>query len=380
MPAHLSEQQGRAEFEESQERAIFAATSEAILSIGGDFMIQESNPAFLRMMGWRDQAPNNRACMEVLHCRDNRQVLLCGTAGCPLQQAKESMTPPAVTELYWETRSNTKLNISATFTPHMVGNQRGAVVVARDDTLLGAADRVRANFISMVSHELRTPLNSINGFLEVVLEGQVGQLNSRQQEFLGYVQTSALQLTTLVEDILFISKADSGQFVLRPGTLSVSHLLHQAMQSVVPEAEKTHVRIVVSAPEDFPTIWGDELRLSQVITNLLHNAIKFSPPESEVSLSATDRGTYAEFAVQDQGNGVAPEEHARVFERFYQSDSTRHAHSGGYGLGLAIAKLIVEQHQGRIWLESSEGRGTTFYFTLPLDSGAAGSGRSAATG
>jgi signal transduction histidine kinase len=263
---------------------------------------------------------------------------------------------------------------------HLSDQQGRAGVVARDGTLLGAADRVHANFISMVSHELRTPLNSINGFLEVVLEGQVGQLNSRQQEFLGYVQTSAFQLTTLVEDILFISKADSGQFVLRPGSVSVSHLLHQAMQGVVPEAEKARVHIVVSVPEEFPPIWGDELRLCQVITNLLHNAIKFSPPESEITLSVTDRGTHAEFAVQDQGEGVAPEEHLLVFERFYQSDSSRHAHSGGYGLGLAIAKLIVLQHHGRIWLESGEGQGTTFYFTLPFDPGEAGSGESPVTG
>jgi signal transduction histidine kinase len=268
-----------------------------------------------------------------------------------------------------------RASLTLAFMPAHLSDQQG-----RDDTLLGAADRVRANFISMVSHELRTPLNSINGFLEVVLEGQVGQLNSRQQEFLGYVQASAFQLTTLVEDILFISKADSGQFVLRPATLSVSQLLHTAMQSVAPQAEKARVQIVASTPEEFPTIWGDELRLCQVITNLLHNAIKFSPPESEIALSVSDRGTYAEFAVQDHGKGVPPEEHLLVFERFYQSDSSRHAHSGGYGLGLAIAKLIVEQHHGRIWLESSDGQGTTFYFTLPFDTGEAVSGGSPVIG
>jgi two-component system phosphate regulon sensor histidine kinase PhoR len=244
--------------------------------------------------------------------------------------------------------------------PHLSSQQAGRGE-QRD-----SQDPVQANFISMVSHELRTPLNSINGFLEVVLDGQVGPLNSRQQEFLGYVKASALQLTTLVEDIVFISKADSGQFLLRPGSLSVSHLLEQAIQSVAPEAERAHVRISLGAPAGFPAIWGDEPRLCQVITNLLHNAIKFSPPESEISLRVTDRGTYAEFAVKDQGTGVAPEEHLLVFERFYQSNSSQQARSGGYGLGLAIARLIVLQHHGRIWLRSSEGKGTTFYFTVPF--------------
>jgi signal transduction histidine kinase len=302
---------------------------------------------------------------------------VCAAWWEPDSQPGDETPPPGQMSIL----SRLRASLTLAFMPaHLSDSLGGAEVVARDDTLLGATDRVRANFISMVSHELRTPLNSINGFLEVVLEGQVGQLNSRQQEFLGYVQTSAVQLTTLVEDILLISKADSGQFVLRPDTLSVSHLLHQAMQSVVPAAEKARVHLVVSAPEEFPGIWGDELRLCQVITNLLHNAVKFSPPESEISLSVADRGTYAEFAVKDQGEGVAPEEYLLVFERFYQSDSSRHAHSGGYGLGLAIAKLIVEQHHGRIWLESGERQGTTFFFTLPFDPGEAGTRESPAIG
>ncbi|MGO8950496.1 MAG: sensor histidine kinase [Ktedonobacterales bacterium] len=221
------------------------------------------------------------------------------------------------------------------------------------------------SFLSMVSHELRTPLNSINGFVEIVLEGHVGPLTSRQREFLGYVQTSSHQLTTLVEDILFVSKADSGQFVLRPARVDVDRLLRQAIQSVAQAAEEAQVRIGTRVPAELATIWGDELRLQQVITNLLHNAIKFSPPGEEISITLSQHDAFVEFAVADHGHGVAPEEQDHVFERFYQSASSQQ--NVGYGLGLPIAKWIVEQHHGRIWLKSTLGNGATFYFTLPLE-------------
>ncbi|HLJ80667.1 MAG TPA: ATP-binding protein, partial [Ktedonobacterales bacterium] len=118
-------------------------------------------------------------------------------------------------------------------------------------------------------------------------------------------------------------------------------------------------------PSGLPTLRADELRIQQVLTNLLGNAIKFSPAESVVRLSVSESDTALQFAVSDQGKGIVPEDHARIFERFYQSDSNVRNRAGGYGLGLSIAKLIVEQHHGRIWVESEPGEGTTFYFTLP---------------
>jgi two-component system phosphate regulon sensor histidine kinase PhoR len=227
----------------------------------------------------------------------------------------------------------------------------------------------------MVSHELRTPLNSINGFIEIVAEEQVGPLNARQREFLGYVRTSALQLSALVEDILLITKADSGQFSLRPSAIDVGSLLRQTLQSVAQAAVKAEVAMVVNVPPDLLPLAGDELRVQQVLTNLLGNAIKFSPAHAEITVSVRQSDGTAEFAIHDRGPGVAPEEQSRIFERFYQSESSQRARSGGYGLGLAIAKLIVEQHGGEIHLESTPEAGTTFYFTLPVaspESGAAG--------
>ena len=365
-PAHESGDAERSATIQSPKRTVFTVTSEAIVTLDEAFIIREINPAFTTILGWSESAAVGHHCSEVWRCRDERRMLLCGTPRCPLHEAFSGNTESPVRELTWETQSGKPTEISASFTVQQVAHHAEAVVVARDVTLLNAANRMRANFISMVSHELRTPLNSVNGFLEIVLESPVGPLNERQREFLNYARVSTQQLTTLVEDIVFMSKADSGQFTLRLARMRVPNVVDSAAQAMQSTAAKAQVKIVTEIPQKLPVVRADELRIQQVLTNLLGNAIKFSPAESVIRLSVSVRETALQVAVSDLGKGIAPEDHARIFERFYQSDANVRTRANGYGLGLSIAKLIIEQHHGRIWVESEPGAGATFYFTLPL--------------
>ena len=366
-PAHAMDEALQQESTHSPRRTVFAVTSEAILTVNDDFTIRETNPAFTKILGWPERSVVGRRCSDVLRCRDDRKMLLCDTPRCPLREALDSDITTPVRDLSWETRSGKLCEVSASFTAQQAAHDARAVIVARDVTLLNAANRMRANFISMVSHELRTPLNSINGFLEIVLESPVGPLNERQREFLNYARVSTQQLTTLVEDILFISKADSGQFTLRLEQVDVPKLVAQVAQTLQPAADRAQVVLAIELPETLPSLHADGLRVQQVLSNLLGNAIKFSPPDGTVTVSAAmrDEGTLT-FSVSDQGRGVELEDHARIFDRFYQSESSVRNRAGGYGLGLSIAKLIVEQHNGRIWVESAPGEGATFSFTLPI--------------
>ncbi len=365
--AHLTEVAQHTEHRAAQRSTLFSVTSEAILSIGEDFVIREVNPAFARLSGWPESTAVGASCMEVLKCRDERKTLLCGTNRCPISRAfrGEDDEEQSIRDLTWETRTGKRLDLSASVAVQRTSQDVLSVIVARDVTALNGANRMRANFISMVSHELRTPLNSVNGFLEIVAEGQVGPLNERQLEFLTYARISTQQLTTLVEDILFISKADSGLFTLRVTDVEVNRLVEHALQAVRAAADKEQMRISLSIGPDVAVVRGDELRLQQVLTNLLGNAVKFSPPESVIDLCVDCRGQDVVFSVADRGPGVPVEDHVRIFERFYQSDNAMRERSGGYGLGLAIAKLIVEHHGGRIWVESPPEGGATFYFTVP---------------
>lgn len=353
---------------DSRRHTIFTLSSDAILTIGDDYIVREANPASAAILGWPEAEITGRRCSDLLRCRDARKLLLCDTPRCPLRQALAAEAPTPPRDLSWETRSRRLCEVSATFTARGTGAQRHAVVVARDVTVLNAANRVRANFVSMVSHELRTPLNSINGFLDIVLEGHTGPLTPKQREFLTYAYNSTQQLTTLVEDVLLLSKADAGQYLLRLAPADVAALAAGAVQIAQQAAAKARVTLRVEGTEDVRPVYGDDLRLSQVLNNLLSNAIKFAPEGSTVIISARHVEDEVEIAVSDTGIGVAYDEQARIFERFYQGERGGRR-TGGYGLGLTIAKLLVEQHRGRIWVESEPGAGARFVFTIPVATG-----------
>lgn len=344
---------------------MFDLTSESVVMVGEDFIIQATNPAFGSLMHWKQRSPAGLSCMEVLRCRDDRKALLCDTPRCPVREAFSANGAPFARELTWQTRTGKQCEVTASISTQRDEDATRVVMFARDVTVLNAANRMRANFISMVSHELRTPLHSINGFLDIVLDGQVGPLNPRQEEFLTYARTSAHQLTMLVEDILFISKADSGQFTLRLGAVTIPALVAQVIHTLQSAAEKAEVTLIAELAPALPVLRADELRLQQVLSNLLNNAIKFSSPGSRVTVSAAVEGGEVHFSVSDQGKGISLADQARIFERFYQSESGARASAGGYGLGLSIAKLIVDQHDGRIWVESEPDHGSTFHFTIP---------------
>lgn len=237
----------------------------------------------------------------------------------------------------------------------------------QSDTDAEAALRfpAQANILSMISHELRTPLNTINGFLEIVLEGLVGELTPKQREFLGYAHTSTQHLTRLVEDVLLMSKADAGQFLLRLAPLDLGAAIGRTVAALQTSAEASQITLTARQEGALSSVLADELRIQQVLNNLLGNALKFTPAGGSVTITAAVYGMQARVSVCDTGAGLAADELERVFERFYQSPST--AGSGaGSGLGLAIARLIVQQHGGRIWAEQRAGGGAVFRFTLPL--------------
>ena len=235
---------------------------------------------------------------------------------------------------------------------------------------LKVANHVRANFVSMVSHELRTPLNSVHGFIDLLLQGHMGELSEEQRTYLGYAQEGVQQLVSIVEDILFMTRSDTGQFEIKPEKVNFRVLANQVIASLHPQALKAEVAINKVIPVPSPLLYADPQRMKQVLNNLVTNAIKFTPPGGTVTIRAYPYDEhFVRISVTDTGYGIAPEDQPHIFERFYQSNNNRQSKMGGYGLGLTIAKLIVEQHGGEIGFETAPNEGTTFYFTAPLYSG-----------
>ncbi len=246
------------------------------------------------------------------------------------------------------------------------GQIRGVVMVMRDITTQKEIELMKSNFLSVVSHELRTPLHSIKGFVDIILMGKTGPINDLQRDFLSTVKDSTSNLQRMIDDLLEFSRMEAGQIKLRPQLISIYDVALTVVEQLTPLAQESKLELINRVPEDIPLVEADPMRIGQVLTNLVSNAIKFTPAEGTVSLSASKLDEQVQVSVRDTGIGISIEEQARVFERFYQVDSSATRAYRGTGLGLTICKFIVEYHHGRIWVESEVGKGSTFHFVLPM--------------
>lgn len=245
------------------------------------------------------------------------------------------------------------------------GELAGIVTVLRDITGQKELERMKSNFLSVVSHELKTPLHSIKGFVDIILMGKTGPINAIQRDFLNTVKEQTAQLQRLINDLLEFSRLESGQVKLHPQEVELAGLADEVMEKLAPLAEEGRVKLISTLPADFPTVEADRVRLEQVLTNLIDNAIKFTPAGGSITISGEHLGDRVRLRVTDTGIGIPMEERERIFDRFYQVDSGSTRSYRGTGLGLTICKHIVEQHQGRIWVEGREGEGATFVVELP---------------
>jgi signal transduction histidine kinase len=250
----------------------------------------------------------------------------------------------------------------ATETGEQVG---GVVAVLRDITAQKELERMKSNFLSVVSHELKTPLHSIKGFVDIILMGKTGPVTDLQRDFLSTVQEQTGHLQRLIEDLLEFSRLESGQIRLRPVLLQPAEIVATVVGKLSPLASNKHLALSMELPASFPDIEADAMRLEQVVTNLVENAIKFTPEGGQVRVLGWDHTAEIEMAVVDTGIGVPVDERERIFDRFYQVDSSARRRYKGTGLGLTICRHIVAQHGGRIWVEGGEGQGSAFHITLP---------------
>jgi PAS domain S-box-containing protein len=237
---------------------------------------------------------------------------------------------------------------------------------SRNERLL-ELDRLKDEFVALVSHELRTPLTSIRGYLELVLDGEAGEVSDEQRQFLGIVERNANRLLALVGDLLFLAQIEAGKLSLEVGAVDVAALAAEAVETARPLAEEKRVTLTL-ATSPLPLLAGDRVRLAQLLDNLISNAIKFTPEGGRVDVRATTSRGNAILEVRDTGMGIAATEQEHVFERFFRASAAAERAIQGTGLGLAISKAIVHAHGGRITLASTEGEGATFRVTIPLRS------------
>ncbi|HKV28614.1 MAG TPA: ATP-binding protein [Candidatus Acidoferrales bacterium] len=250
--------------------------------------------------------------------------------------------------------------------PQQKSTPFGAVVVLHEITDLRRLEQVRKDFVANVSHELRTPLTAIQGFAETLLTGALeDQQNNRH--FVEIIRDHAARLSRLTDDLLKLSRIEAGKLDMDFQAVDMGVLIEASVESSRNAATQKKLSLVpANVPANFPRVLGDANLLREVLRNLLDNAIQYTPAGGRIQIDVATKESYAIITVTDTGIGIPQADQSRIFERFYRVDAARSREVGGTGLGLAIAKHVVEAHGGEIWVESTVGEGSKFYFTVPL--------------
>ncbi|MGH2494693.1 MAG: GAF domain-containing protein [Ktedonobacteraceae bacterium] len=362
----------RVSADQVQMRAIWSASSDGIALVGVDACFTEANPAFGQIFGIDPQQIVGMECLELFACEDEGGHEACREL-CLIQRALQEGSALPYMEIDLPVQGVSR-SIGLSITPVLLANRSFCMVMARDITAIRDLMRMKANFLSMITHELRSPINAINGYLDLALTGIAGDLNEQQREFVRRARGGSEHLYALVEDLLLVSRADSGQLRLNRSITDLPELITNSIEEMELTASDNGITIASIIASDFPRVYADGTRIQQVLRNLISNALHFTPSGGSVTISASvvedttpDGEVRKSFAVQvrDSGSGIAPEYQQRIFERFYQIPLDHAGRTSGQGLGLAIVKMIVELHGGLISVESTPGEGSAFTFVIP---------------
>ncbi|TKB81623.1 MAG: cell wall metabolism sensor histidine kinase WalK [Nitrospira sp.] len=338
--------------------AMLSSMVEGVMVLDVQGRLLRMNPAAERMFGLSSGSCSGQHIDRVIRHQEFAELVRRVLASKEQGGGEITMRP-----------SGTTLRIEATVTDCQRDDEACAVFVLHDITALRRLEKVRKDFVANVSHELRTPLTSIKGYVEALLDGALS--NPAQAEpFLQIISRQADRLNLIIEDLLQLSQIESGQVHFKHEPVDLKDLIERSLAMIKPIADKKRHRVTLALPPDLPPISGDEERLGQVLTNLLDNAVKYTPEGGRIEISGRRIGEsgsgQVELCVADSGVGIPPADRPRVFERFYRVDKARSRELGGTGLGLSIVKHIVEGHRGAIWVEGNDPFGSRFLIRLPI--------------
>jgi len=332
-------------------RSVLNQITDGIVMVDNQGLVSSMNPAAERIFSISSDQARGRTVAEVLrqhqwielykHCRDLNQE-----SSATLELAAQ------------------KIFLQGIAIPPGESLPGHTLMVFQDLSEIHRLETTRQDFISNISHELRTPLASLKALTDTLQEGALDD-PSAARSFLARMDTEVDSLAQMVSELLELSRIESGMVPLNLKPTSPEAVIKSAQERMGAQAQRKNIQIENQIEADLPNVLADARRVIQVLVNLIHNAIKFSAPNSTINLAARQDAASIIFSVEDFGTGIPESVLNRIFERFYKTDQSRA--SGGTGLGLSIAKHIIEAHQGRIWAESTYGQGSCFFFSIPLE-------------
>jgi signal transduction histidine kinase/CheY-like chemotaxis protein len=395
--------------------AVLAASGDGLVLFSADDRVTYLNPAASKMLGVSRakllgsqisvdalvgiepiSTAETRHCCDVMHCNmpdcpayhseELRCWLVNGTlccgghaanfaekrercSTCEMHKSNADVFDPLYVDEYHELEfDDPKRIVKARVSPVIdaEGDYIGRVLAMHDVTREREIDQMKNEFVSTVSHELRTPLTSIKGYVDLILDGDAGEINEIQEEFLGIVKENSDRLVDMINDMLDISRIESGRIRLKVEPVNLADSIEGAVDSFRAVLNQTGRAIKTRVPENLPLVAVDRDRVGQVLINLISNALKYSPAGGDVTISAKHTDGLVQVSVADKGMGISREDQKKLFTKFYRVDSAMTREIGGTGLGLSITKSIIELLGGTVSVRSKLGEGSTFTFTVPV--------------
>jgi PAS domain S-box-containing protein len=338
-------------------------SAEGVMILDAAGRVQVFNRALSRMTGWSAEEVLGRPAVEVLALHDRQGQLI------PVPELPPRRASAAESRAYVEgdivRRGGPAVTVGVTATPLYddEGNLARVILNVVDITRFRQAEELKSTFVSVVSHELKTPVALIKGYAETLRREDANWDQQTTQESLGVIAEEADHLTHLIDSLLEASRIQAGGLKLEPTDVSLPRLAEKVVDAFRTQTQAHTFEL--DFPPDFPPVWGDPERLREVLSNLVSNAVKYSPDGGTVWVGGRVERAEVTTYVADQGIGIPPEEQSRIFDRFHRVETGLHRRTEGTGLGLYLVKAIVEAHGGRVWVESAPGRGSIFMFTLP---------------
>lgn len=343
---------------------IIAAMAEGLVAVDPDGVIQMVNRALESLTGFSGEELIGKRFIASLFPGKDREAAI----SCVDDVRRGSVVSQR--DLILNARDGTEIPIhfNGALLKNVEGAAQGLVIILHDMRKEKEAEKMKSEFISTVSHELRTPLTSIEGFVSLILQGKVGAVSAKQKEFLDIVAAQSRHLGKLIKNLLDFSRFVTGRMQIEKRNIAIKDVVDETILVMGNQFEGKKLKLAVAVGEDLPKISGDPEKLGMVFSNILGNALKFTGEGGHVSLEVKKSGHEILAEISDTGIGLKKENLEKVFERFYQVDSSLTRKVGGAGIGLAVAKEIVAAHGGKIWAESEgPGKGTKFSFTIPIE-------------
>lgn len=362
----------------TQQQLMLGAIADAVVAVDCDQNVVMFNAAAQKLTGWDEKSAKGIHYNLIFKLHDQKDAEL-SPANDPFGQAISTQQPFSTDQYYMLDKNNQKISFSIAIAPtnDATGKVNGAIGVFHDISEQKAAARERNEFISTASHEMRTPVAAIEGYLAMAMNPKLAETDERAKNFIGKAHDASVHLGRLFRDLLSVTKIEDRRLTIKIGSFNLTDLLRSvvtemdiiahaksiSLESPFSQAAQTSDKRIVPAY----MVRADPDRLREVLSNLIDNAIKYSQPNSSVKIDISTNSNFAEVRITDHGIGISAEDQKHLFQKFYRVNNSYTREVGGTGLGLYIARNLIELFGGKIWLESEEGKGTTFHFTLPLD-------------